>query len=101
MFFERELSLFMNFKRETVPLFHLGPIQLELRHGSSAGVVIPPVGEQNATDIHKYARDCRGFPGHVFSVLYGRGQFTFRPNCVVRNVKKPSKARTPALGKYF
>ena len=45
----------MDFKDEAMPLFHLGPIQLELRHGSPAGVVIPSVGEQDTTDIHKKA----------------------------------------------
>jgi len=52
---ESELSLFVDFKVEAMPLFHLAPIQLELRRGSPAGVVIPSVGEQDTADIHKKA----------------------------------------------
>jgi len=47
-----------------MPLFHLGPVQLELRHGSPAGVVIPTVGEQDTTDVDKYTGDRRCF-SHV------------------------------------
>jgi hypothetical protein len=53
--FESEFSLLVNFKREAMGLFHLGPVQLELRHGSPAGVVIPSVGEQDTTDVCKKA----------------------------------------------
>ena len=51
----------MDFEDEAMPLFHLGPIQLELRHRSPAGVVIPSVGEQDAADIDKHTRDRRCF----------------------------------------
>lgn len=58
----------MNFKREAMPLFHFGPIELEFRHGSSARVVIPSIGKQDATDIDEQAGDIRRFLHRVVSV---------------------------------
>jgi len=61
VFFESELSLFVDFEDKAVPLFHLGPIQLELRHGTPPGVVVPSVGEQDTADIHKHTGNRRCF----------------------------------------
>ena len=32
---------------------HLGPVQLEVRRRPFAGMMIPPIGEQNPTDIQE------------------------------------------------
>src|SRR5579864_8902193 len=36
---------------------HLGPVQLEVRRRPFAGMMIPPIGEQNPTDIQEHAGD--------------------------------------------
>jgi hypothetical protein len=47
----------MGFEDQAVPIFHLSPRQLEVLRRPSAGVMIPPVGEQDAADIQKQRRD--------------------------------------------
>jgi hypothetical protein len=36
-----------------MPLLHLGPLQLEVFRRPFAGMMIPPVGEQDTADIQK------------------------------------------------
>jgi hypothetical protein len=42
-----------------MPILHLGQLQLEVRRRPFAGMMIPPVGEQDAADIQKQCRDWR------------------------------------------
>jgi hypothetical protein len=45
-----------------MPILHLGQLQLEVRCRPFAGMMIPPVGEQDTPDIQKQRRDlCRAF----------------------------------------
>jgi hypothetical protein len=57
----------MGFEDQAVPIFHLSPRQLEILRRPFAGVMIPPVGEQDASDIQKQRRD-RERSFHLFSV---------------------------------
>jgi hypothetical protein len=41
----------MGFEDQAVPIFHLSPRQLKILCRPSAGVMIPPVGEQDTADI--------------------------------------------------
>jgi hypothetical protein len=50
---ERKPSLFVRFKVQRVPLFHLRPFQLEMFGRPSAGMMIPAIGEQDATDVEE------------------------------------------------
>ena len=36
-----------------MPSLHLGQLQLEVRRRPFAGMMIPPIGKQDATDIQK------------------------------------------------
>jgi hypothetical protein len=47
----------MGFEDQAVPILHLSPLQLEVLRRPSAGMMIPPVGEQDATDIQKQRRN--------------------------------------------
>jgi hypothetical protein len=38
-------------------LLHLGELELEVRRCPFSGMTVPPVGEQDAADIQKEARD--------------------------------------------
>ena len=49
-----------------MPILHLGQLQLEVRRRPFAGVMIPPVGEQDAADIQKHAGDCSRFLHRLF-----------------------------------
>src|SRR5208283_4213087 len=57
VFLESELSLFVGFERQAMPLFHLGPIQLEVCCRPSAENVIPTVAEQHTADIEEERGD--------------------------------------------
>ncbi len=43
----------MGFEDQAMPIFHLRPLQLEVLRRPSAGMMIPPVGEQDTADIQK------------------------------------------------
>ena len=58
IFFQRELSILVSGEVQLMPIFHLRPRQLEAFRRPSAGMMIPPVGEQHAAYIHKHAGDC-------------------------------------------
>src|SRR5678815_6038589 len=45
---------------------HLGPLQLEVRRRPLAGVMIPPVGEQDPADIQEHAGDRSRFLHFLF-----------------------------------
>ena len=55
-FFERNPPLFVGGKQNYVPIFHLSPLQIEVLCRSRAGMMIPPVGEQDTADIHEQRR---------------------------------------------
>src|SRR5208283_1566966 len=55
--FQRELSLLVSVEGQVMPILHLGQLQLEVRRRPFAGMMIPPVGEQDAADIQKQRRD--------------------------------------------
>ena len=56
IFFQRELSLLVGVEGQVMPILHLGQLQLEVRRRPFAGMMIPPVGEQDAADIQKQRR---------------------------------------------
>jgi len=47
----------MSGKVQAVPILHLSPLQVEVSGRPSAGMMIPPVREQDTADIHKQRRD--------------------------------------------
>jgi hypothetical protein len=50
---EREPSLFVRFEVQSVPLLHVGPLQLEMFRRPSAGMMIPSIGEQDTADVQE------------------------------------------------
>ena len=42
---------------QAVPILHLSPVQVEVSGRPSAGMMIPPVCEQDTADIDKQRRD--------------------------------------------
>jgi hypothetical protein len=61
IFFQRELSLLVSVEGQVMSMLHLGQLQFEVRRRPSAGMMIPPVGEQDPPDIQKQAGDCSRF----------------------------------------
>ena len=53
--FECELALFVDLESHPMPRFHRRPRQLEVGGRASAGMMIPPVREQDTADIYKRA----------------------------------------------
>jgi hypothetical protein len=51
--FESELSGLENVEVQAVPSLQIGPLQLEVLRRPFAGVMIPPVGQQDTADIQK------------------------------------------------
>jgi len=48
---------FVRFEGQAMPLFHFYPGQLKVRCRPAAGMVIPPIRKQDATDIDEKAFD--------------------------------------------
>jgi hypothetical protein len=53
IFFQRELSLLVGVEGQVMSILHLGQLQFEVHRRPSAGMMIPPVGEQDSPDIQK------------------------------------------------
>ena len=51
--FESELSGLENCEVQAVPRLQIGPLQFEVLRRPFAGVMIPPVGQQDTADIQK------------------------------------------------
>jgi hypothetical protein len=58
--------LFVGGEVQIMPILHLGPVQLEAFSCPSAGMMIPPVGEQNPAGIEKNADDRSRFSHGCF-----------------------------------
>jgi hypothetical protein len=50
MFLQRELSLLVDVEGQTMPIFHIGRLRLEIRRRPFAGMMIPPIGEQDTAE---------------------------------------------------
>src|ERR1017187_5271295 len=61
IFVESNFILFVGFKVQAMPLFHLCPVQLKMFRRPPAGMMIPAIGEQDTADVHKQGRDWCSF----------------------------------------
>jgi hypothetical protein len=52
IFFEGNSSFLVDRKARALPIFHRSPFQIEVLCRSSAGMMVPAIGEQYAADIH-------------------------------------------------
>ena len=51
----------MRFEVQRVSILHLGQLQLEVGRRPLAGMMIPPIGEQDTPDVQEQGRDRIGF----------------------------------------
>ena len=62
VFFQCELSFLVGVEGQVMPILQLGQLQLVVGRRPFAGMMIPPVGEQDAANIQKQCRDgCASF----------------------------------------
>src|ERR1019366_1010870 len=61
IFVESNFILFVGFKVQAMPLFHLCPVQLKMFRCPPAGMMIPAVGEQDTADVEEEGCDWHGF----------------------------------------
>jgi hypothetical protein len=57
VFFQRELAFLVGVEGQVMPILHLSQLQLEVGRRPFAGMMIPPIGEQDTANIQKQCRD--------------------------------------------